>query len=163
MVQVKGKGMKWWNWEERKAVTNHVTINRKMSNGDSLGTWRIPITHLKDTHQIPLRYPIVYWPIAPSRSSFSLIASIIYELKSRDVLLVALSSAWASNYDSGMALRFLAFVLAATGRPETSSAPSFGWDGAVAVTAEEEVCNLAESTRFFSFSACALNFTLLMR
>ena len=69
MVQVKGKGMKWWNWEERKAVTNHVTINRKMSNGDSLGTWRIPITHLKDTHQIPLRYPIVYWPIAPSRSN----------------------------------------------------------------------------------------------
>ena len=119
MVQVKGKGMKWWNWEERKAVTNHVTINRKMSNGDSLGTWRIPITHLKDTHQIPLRYPIVYWPIAPSRSSFSLIASIIYELKSRDVLLVALSSAWASKYDSGMALRFSAFVLAATGRPET--------------------------------------------
>ncbi len=52
-----------------------------------------------------------YSTIAPSRSSFSLIASIIYELKSRDVLLVALSSACASKYDSGMALRFLAFVL----------------------------------------------------
>ena len=31
------------------------------------------------------------------------------------------------------------------------------------VTAEEAVCKLAETTRFFSFSACALNFALLMR
>lgn len=40
MVKLRGK----------ESGDDHVTIYRKMSNGDSLGTRRIPITHLKDTH-----------------------------------------------------------------------------------------------------------------
>ena len=130
--------------------------------GYPLGVLKTPLRHPKYTQWISCGY-LTYLPIAPSLSSFSLMASMIYELKSKDVLLVALSSAWASKYERGIALRFLALVLACSGRSETrvvfsgstfASLPMFSPTlvASLVTATGVDVCSRADPTKPVSYT-----------